>query len=78
MPYKLAKYDSREVGDEMRGFLPCAWLYSASLYGVGERTYEAIQGVFIVASFSGRIRAVLLHPDVDNICWVTGSTADPS
>lgn len=70
MPYKLAKYNLGE-------FPLRAWLYFASLYGTGERTYEAIQGIFIVAPLFGRVRTVLLHTDVDNVCRITSSTADP-
>lgn len=70
MSYKLAKYNLEE-------FSPRAWLYFASFYDTEERTYEAIQGIFIVAPLFGRVRTVLLHTDVDDVCRVTSGTADP-
>lgn len=47
-------------------------------YDTGQRTYKAIESVFIVAPFFRRVRTVLLHPDVDDVCRVTGGTTDPS
>lgn len=50
---------------------------SRVFYGTEERTYEAIQGIFIVAPLFGRVRTVLLHTDIDDVCRVTSGTADP-
>lgn len=66
---KLAKYN-------LRNFLHVR-LYFVSLYDAGERTYEAIQGIFVIPSFFRRVRAILLHSDIDDVCWVTGSAANP-
>lgn len=71
MLYKLAEYGS---GNLFRAH----YCISSAFTTQDKRTYEAIESVFIVAPFLRRVRTVLLHPDVDDVCRVTGSTADPS
>lgn len=69
--YKLAGYGS---GNNFHAH----YCISPAFTTQDKRTYEAIESVFIVAPFFERVRTVLLHPDVDYVCRVTGSTADPS